>query len=212
LLSCWRHRASRSTSLAFVCSRSVRTLRSRLIGPSAPCEARSGDVKGRRGGSCFTRGRSRPLIPIERYASRDHEQCNCARYSATSPALADVARRPALPAAVNRALTISLDSCGSHRIRARGLDHRADFPIRRSPCLGAAGVRLTRRHRIESRQEVQRGACSSNPRTPAKPAKSLSVVRMANLRRMLTAQIKKSVLDPWSPFARQRLKHVAASS
>ena len=46
------------------------------------------------------------------------------------------------------------------------------------------------------RMVVHRGVCSSNPRTRANPAKSLSVVRMASFRRMLTAQIKKSVFEP----------------
>ena len=42
---------------------------------------------------------------------------------------------------------------------------------------------------------VHRGVCSSNPRTRANPAKSLSVVRMASFRRMLTAErtIRKAV-------------------
>jgi hypothetical protein len=66
--------------------------------------------------------------------------------------------------------------------------------------------------RTSSGRNVHRGACSSKPRTRANPAKSLSVVRIASFRRMLTAQIRKSVFDPWSPFARHRLKHVAASS
>jgi hypothetical protein len=44
------------------------------------------------------------------------------------------------------------------------------------------------------------------------PSKSLSVVRIARSCRKLTAHIRKSVFDPWSPFARHRLKQAAASS
>jgi hypothetical protein len=61
-------------------------------------------------------------------------------------------------------------------------------------------------------RERHRGWWSSIRRCLAKPWKSSSVVKIGILRLSATAQSKKSVLDPWIPFARQRLKQLAASS